>query len=1428
MKATGFCIGASRVGWVTLEKTPRGNIRLIKGLTEEHYGKVQQFFERFLVSNDIASLGRVAVTGRKYKNDVGLTTISEPEAVEVAYNFLSPKYPNCDTILSAGGETFLAYKLDRGRIIDIVTGNKCASGTGEFFLQQINRMDITLFDAMHIADFQNPRKIAGRCSVFCKSDCTHALNKGEPKGQIVAGLCQMMADKIFELAEKCQAQRMLLIGGTSSNDHMVGYLNQMLKGSQQLYVPSEAIYFEALGSALWCLNNETEVINDGRVFWPSSTNKRSFSTLPALSINTGNVVFKECVSGVPRYKDKCIVGLDVGSTTTKAIVMRQEDNAILASVYLRTKGDPVAASQACYKALSKQLAVPVTIVGLGVTGSGRQISGLHAQTDGVINEIIAHATGALYFDPEVDTIFEIGGQDAKYTYISQSVPIDYAMNEACSAGTGSFLEEAAKETLGISTEAIADIALRSTQPLNFSDQCSAFISSDIKTAIQEGLPSEDIVAGLVYSVCQNYMNRVKGNRPVGKKVFMQGGVCYNKAVPTAMATLLGKEIVVPPQPGLMGAFGVALEIRNRLQTGIMQEQMFDLRELSRKEMKCQSTFICNGGSEQCDRKCAISMFEMNSKSYPFGGACNKYANLRKKVAPDTGEDLVTIRESMVFPPHSSQVRIPKERGFRGTVGMVKSLLANSLYPLYSNFFNQLGYDIVLSETPNKEGMKMTGASFCYPVEMSHGLLANLLSQKVDYIFLPHVSGVPVEKGIDSSVTCPLVQGEPYYLKSAFSVLEGKRVLTPVLDFSKGYDSLGKDFISIGSSLGVRAKDSMRAYKTAVESQERYIAESKQLGQKAIETLIQAPSRLGVVIFGRPYNALAKVANMGAPRKFASRGHLVIPWDFLPFEQEKPAPKMYWGMGQMLLKAAKYIKSSDQLFGVFITNFGCGPDAFIIPQLREIMGDKPLLILELDSHTADAGVETRIEAFLDIVQRYRASQNQTTVQSEPQYRQTVGYVASKKYYITDSEGKSHRLNDDSVEIVVPSMGAIASRLLAASFQYAGYNATYLEPATSTDLATGRSNATCKECLPYIIVCGSILNDIAKRQMEDPNKVLVYFMADSSGPCRFGQYHVQIEQCIRQKRIKNVAILTLTSDNGYSGLDSRFFFRAWQAIVISDVMMEAENTLLALAKDKRHAADVMKAASAMVFDAVATMPWRSLRQTLTSVVELFRDIPLVKRKDEVPKVSLLGEIFVRNDEFSRQNLIRWFSDSGIMVKIAPNEEFIYFCDFLLQNSLYHVKLPFAQKAELFLAGIAKRYAERSIKNIFAQSGLIENELINIRHTVGISESLLSPRFTAGESVLTVGSALEQNGKVDGIISIGPFGCLACRVSDAILSSTLRQRSGEDWRSLVPAPSRGNTPYMGLETDGNPHSMLTEAKLEMFSAQVRKHFDNANKSE
>ena len=530
-----------------------------------------------------------------------------------------------------------------------------------------------------------PHELSGRCSVFCKSDCTHALNKGESIADVAAGLAKMIAKKIEELLIKIDSKRVMMVGGTSQNGVVVDYVRKNL---DVVDVPTEAPYFEALGAAIWALKVKQDKVPTKGDYYKEK--KSSFDFLKPLSNFTNMVDFKEMAYGDPQDGDECVLGLDVGSTTTKAVLFRIKDEKMLKSIYLRTNGNPIEASKNCYKAILTQIKdINVNIVGLGVTGSGRYISGLHADTEGIINEIIAHARAAAHFDPEVDTIFEIGGQDAKYTFLTNSVASDYAMNEACSAGTGSFLEESAYETLGVKMQDISDIALRSNNPPNFSDQCSAFISSDINTALQEGITKEDIIAGLVYSICINYVNRVRGERQTGKKVFMQGGVCYNKSVPIAMAALIGKKIIVPPEPGLMGAYGVALEIKNMLEIGLLEKKSFDLKVLSERDVSYGKNFICQGLAEKCDRKCEISMIQVDGKKFPFGGACNKYYNLKHNLKYDIDElNHVKKRTELLF-ERFTKVN-PNLKDDAIVIGLNRSFQINTLYPMFFNFLTISG------------------------------------------------------------------------------------------------------------------------------------------------------------------------------------------------------------------------------------------------------------------------------------------------------------------------------------------------------------------------------------------------------------------------------------------------------------------------------------------------------------------------------------------------------------------------------------------------------------------------------------------------------------------------------------------------------------------------------------------------------------------
>ena len=662
--SAGICIGSATISIVKMSGGILPKINSVEQFA--HEGNPKELLKKYFAEKDFKKYS-VVVTGRKFKNLINASSVPEPKCIENALRYTGHTGKKL-AIASLGAENFMVYSVnEKGGLENVMTGNKCASGTGEFFLQQISRMNISVDEAVNISENQTPYSVSGRCSVFCKSDCTHALNKGIPMPNVVSGLSKMIADKTVELLSKQKYKKVILIGGVSKNKSVYEFIK---KDYPLAIVPEQSSYFESLGAAIEGLNKHYS-FDTNNIFKEHS---HQFSFHKPLNSSEAKVVFKTIEKCVASEGDVCVMGLDVGSTTTKAVIVRKADDAILASIYLRTNGNPVKASIECYRELKKQVTAKINISGIGVTGSGRHIAALHAITDGDINEIISHAVAAAFFDKEVDTIFEIGGQDAKYTHLTSGVASDYAMNEACSAGTGSFLEEAAKESLNIHYTEISDIAFKAKNPINFNDQCAAFISSDIKNAGHEGANQEDIVSGLVYSICLNYVNRVKGNRPVGNKVFMQGGVCYNKAVPFAMSLLTGKEIIVPPEPGLMGAFGVALEIKNRIELGLYEEKQYDLDELINREFKYSNSFTCAGGKEKCDLKCNINMVEINGKKYPFGGACSKYYNERRNISADAEKNnLVKVRQDFVF----NKYILPKNSEGK-KIGISRSLLMVSL------------------------------------------------------------------------------------------------------------------------------------------------------------------------------------------------------------------------------------------------------------------------------------------------------------------------------------------------------------------------------------------------------------------------------------------------------------------------------------------------------------------------------------------------------------------------------------------------------------------------------------------------------------------------------------------------------------------------------------------------------------------------------
>jgi predicted nucleotide-binding protein (sugar kinase/HSP70/actin superfamily) len=596
-----------------------------------------------------------------------------------------------------------------------------------------------------------------------------------------------------------------------------------------------------------------------------------------------------------------------------------------------------------------------------------------------------------------------------------------------------------------------------------------------------------------------------------------------------------------------------------------------------------------------------------------------------------------------------------------------------------------------------------------------------------------------------------------------------------------------------------------------------MAEMREIGKKALKELEADPDKIAVVIFGRPYNGFVEEAHMGIPHKFASRGIMVIPLDFLPLNNEVTKRHMYWGMGQHIMKAARFIKQHPQLFGTFITNFSCGPDSFIIGYFRDIMGRKPSLTLELDSHTADAGLETRIEAFLDIVTAYRQLMaNKRITKKERTFVPARTILENRIVRVITSSGESIPMTDPRVTLLVPSMGKLATEAMAAVFRGKGFNAVAHSPSDEAVLKIGRANTSCKECLPLILTTGTLLNYL-QNEKKDGN-ILVYFMPTGSGPCRFGQYYIFMEDLVRRLGIPNVAIFSLTSENSYAGLGNDFQLKVWWGIIVSDVMEDIRSMLLTNATDTQEAISIFNEEWGMIVGELEKGAFPLLETKLIRTAERFSRINLKRPPETVPTISLVGEIFVRRDALSRRYLTEHLADKGFATTCSPIAEWILYSDYLVDKGLVEYRMSKMEKLAFILKKRSMAKYKKRIKSILSRSGLVHENPLDINSIIDNATPYISPNMT-GEAILTVGSALtEIASHACGVIAIGPFGCMPNRLSETILNEVMN-REGKlstdpnNVRLRSTLTNIDDLPFLAIESDGSPFPQLINAKLETF---------------
>ena len=907
MYSLGINVGSSSVKVVLLEDE-----KILWQKVVAHEGNFLDTLKNSLSERTFPEGTLCLATGTEGRHLLNMNNVLESLCIEQALSTLNY---NVDAVVSLGGENFVVYTIDKeGRIITNFSGNKCASGTGEFFKQQLGRMDLKLSDVQSIPEDSKVHPLASRCSVFMKSDCTHKLNKGETtKGDIVLSLSNVMATKVIDFLKRARITqgRVLLAGGVTRNRYIVQFLREKLPDIEFL-VPEEAPCFEAFGAAILARNAGSLLPPPEKRYKPSVI---GFARLPGLKTAEGRVTYLDPRRGKVKPGGEYILGVDGGSTTTKVALIDIETDEIVAEHYGRTHGDPVRALKNCLVEVKKQIKeqigdAKINISIASTTGSSREILGVFLETPAVYNEIIAHAVGTTYFKEDIDTIFEIGGQDAKYVFLKNKVPIDYAMNEACSAGTGSFLEESASGDLNITNvEEIGDIAVQAKEPLKFGETCSAFINSDIRKAIQHGASKEDITAGIITSIVSNYLNRVVGNRAIGQNIVLQGGVAKNKAVPLAFAMLLEKNIIIPPDPELLGCFGVGILAKKKFDDGFIAKGDFDIDRILGSEIVYEREFNCKA----CENLCPIRVLNVNGNKYMFGGRCNKYTNMRKKNKFNENEvfNYIEKRNELMFNECAPDPEtFVKKRDC--TVGIPMAFSVYTLWPLYSWFFHELGIGIRRSASIEHDGIARTEGSYCFPAEIAHGAVQSIINDGADYVFVPHFRDMPSYEEKIHANFCPLTQSLPYYIKKAFSDVPEDKFLTPVVSFKYGFEKALEGFTSLGRQLGISDSEIRRAFTIAQDKQLEFQEKYRAMGREALEEA-RAADRPVIALLGRPYNAFTKDANMGIPLKFTSRGYSILPFDMLPFEGTKIFENMYWYYGQQDMKASAFLKNEDNIY-----------------------------------------------------------------------------------------------------------------------------------------------------------------------------------------------------------------------------------------------------------------------------------------------------------------------------------------------------------------------------------------------------------------------------------------------------------------------------------------------------------------------------------
>ena len=1265
-------------------------------------------------------------------------------------------------VMDIGGGSATLIQLDgKGRFEGYSTNSLCAAGTGSFLDEQAGRLGISYEDARGYLHNPDPPTIATRCTVFAKSDLIHRQQEGCSRMDMWSGLCRGMTRTVLGtlLNGRPLAGKTVLIGGVALNQEVVSWIQHDCPGL--IEVPGQPHLVAACGAALWAKPARNGLVlavrregaspnGNGRFPWTLTLEKSShpsFATEQSYEDADRNEI------RVTRWREgdtvRAYLGIDIGSTSTKAI-LTDETGGVIADIYRKTSGDPLAATRLLFRALRALAAGKrsrLDILGAATTGSGRKIVGHVIGADAIINEISAHVAGAAHVDPSVDTIFEIGGQDAKYMHVVDGHIRDANMNYVCAAGTGSFVEEQALK-LGYEVSE-AGPAVLGLQPPRATDRCTVFMEQDLAQLIRTGSTPQEAFAAVMVSVVKNYLNKVVGNRYRSRdRIFFQGATARNPALVAAFEQLLDVEVVVSPYCHVMGAYGVALLTRR-----VMQERGRGVSTFRGLDLDQREVALSKDTCEICQNHCAITRTTIDGQAGPsWGYMCGREPDERRMRL--TPHSRLLRRRRKLWLEAGRGVDVPEGAP---VVGIPQALSIYTYLPLWRRFFNRLGYQIRLSGGTTQAirdlGGRMSGAEFCFPAKGFLGHVAALaVKEGVDFIFLPEMKNEVPNEHVTTSTFCPYVQAAPSYARAALALnaMDSVRLLSPIVDLRLEARTLLKRLASqLGPALNRSPLQIEDAWRDAYEVQRGFERRLRDEGAAAIEEARACGEKL-LVIVGRSYNIYDSGLNLDLPEKLAEQGRTVLPLDFLTLDLSRLGERyrnIYWGYGQKILAALEDVAHNELLDAVYFTNFSCGPDSFLLTYASEIMGHKPYLALELDEHGSDTGYMTRIEAFFDVLRRPRK-----------------GNPARRPFVAPPAEINGRRL-------WIPDMHPYATELAAAAMRGGGFDARALPPETERSFELGRSVTRGSECLPTALTIGSL---IATMRSSPPDMKHAFFLASAQGPCRFGQYVTLHRQILDREGFDDVPILAPSSYMGYAGLEEPIRRQIFKAVLVGDILMKAGckvrpyereegETNYRLEQEMAHLASVLEAGGGLA---------RAVGESIGRIASV-----RVTDGPRKPLVGIVGEVYVRNNVFANEHVVQSIEKLGAEAWMAPLAEWVLFT-----SSMWNLRQNLDQKFSIqLLRGWVKwHWLRRWERRLYGAAG----PLLDDRHEPALDAVLASamtklPDSVGGEAILTVGRAIEfvkQHAAM--VVNVAPFSCMPGTITTALF----RQVSAETGTPIV----------------------------------------------